>query len=174
MARHRSDPNRNFFIRKTLVFSASIALVTSGAVATYAGFLDTGSSTVNVQAGTIDLTLDGQQTNVPVNFGNDLRPGMASVQKTIRVKNAGSIPMNWSVKAATGAGPLAPKLRTVLTVGSSTLQTTTLSSVSTSNRILAAGAEEILTLTVTWPPSTTDNEFQGASANTTLVFTATS
>lgn len=172
MAAHRKNvkTDKRWF-RTTTIGLAVIASVTLGGVATQAGFTDTSTSTVIVQGGSIDLSVDNTKSAV-LDLGKTWKPG-DTTSKTVTVKNSGTLPLTYKIASAPNPGTLANVLDASVKTGTANAVTTKLSAISTANRTLAAGASETVTIAVTWTAGTQDNQYQGADGTTVLNFTAT-
>lgn len=175
-----------------------VGMVTS---ATTAYFSDTETSTGNTfAAGTLDLNLDGGNTNVVKFTVSNMKPG-DSQTGTWRVSNAGSIAGYLDLQNITqthSAGtttepelavenPDVGTLGTLLNVnlfvdannngvldgGETTIYSGLMGSMATDydqNVSLVAGATNYVTMIVSWPSSANDNKGQGDTAQLDITF----
>ena len=188
---------------KNFLFSLITVLLMVGMVtgATTAYFSDTETSTGNTfAAGTLDLNLDGGNTNVVKFTVSNMKPG-DSQTGTWRVSNVGSIAgyldlqnITQTHSAGTSTEPeLAvenPDLGTlgsllnidlfidtdndgVLDSGETTIYSGLMGSLATDynqNLSLVAGATNYITMIVSWPSSANDNKGQGDTAQLDITF----
>lgn len=171
-AAHRKDTksdNKKF--KKATLGIALIATLTVGGVGTLAGFTDDAKSTVTVQAGTIDLTINALK-EITLDFGSTMKPG-DSVTRNVTVKNTGTLPLNYSIKSTGTPGKLAEKLTASVKPGSAAASITTLKTVNTPNKVLQPGASETVAIIVSWTAGATDDSYQGTDGTTVLNFSAT-
>lgn len=172
MATHRKDTNYdNKIFKKASIGIALVATLSIGSIGTIAGFTDNATSNVTVQAGTVDLTVDSLKA-ITLDFGSTMKPG-DSVTKNVTVKNTGTLPLNYSIKATGTPGKLAEKLTASVKPGSAAASVSTLKTVNTPNKVLASGASETVAIIVSWTAGTTDDSYQGTDGTTVLNFSAT-
>lgn len=174
MARHKLKSNSNFK-KKLAVSAVAFAFLSVGGIATVSSFTDSATSTVTAKAGTVILTVDGATTS-SIDFGTTLKPdGVAGAAKSIIVRNAGTLPLNFDIQSATSPvpGKLAEILDVSVKAGTNTAVSTKLKSINTPSYALAAGASMTVTFTPTWISTAADDTYQGAVGNTTLTFSAT-
>lgn len=174
MARHKLKSNGNFK-KKLAVSAVAFAFLSIGSVATVSSFTNSATSTVTAKAGTVILTVDGAATS-SIDFGTTLKPdGVAGAAKSIVVRNAGTLPLNFDIQSATSPvpGKLAEILDVTVTAGANTPVTTKLKSINTPNYALGAGASMTVTFVPKWTSTAADDTYQGTSGNTTLTFSAT-
>lgn len=178
MARHRSHAGRKLS-NKVLGAGIALSLVTisTGAIATYAGFTDSGSTDITATAGSINLAMgaSGTSKTAAINLGTALVPGGSIANQTITLRNTGTLPMKVTGAVTGTPGNLANTMTVVIKEGTTQLYSGKMSTMAIANFTLAASGTKTLTLTFTWPNGTpeVDNALMGASANTDLTFSAT-
>lgn len=179
---------RDTRIRAALALGAVLAV---GVTGTYASWTDSVPvSGITITAGTLDLTVDGQDTEPTYTKLNmtDMVPGN-STAAVLKVKNAGTIPLTYYVDS-TASGTLSPALAVKVTNdsttsgsspsvtcggppinGSGTSFGSSLLGSSSAPLSLAVGAIDSVCIQATLP-SDADNNLQGQSTTVTLTFNA--
>lgn len=160
-----------------LVTLGMCALLSIGGVSTVAAFSDTATSAVTVSAGSVKLTAGGAES-FALDFGTGWYPGRTA-NKNVILKNAGTLPLKYTMDITGTPGTLSKKLDAKVTAKNAAGTVTTLFTGklnllgTTTGRSLAVGVSETINLTLTWPAGTDDNTYQSASGNSTITFTAT-
>lgn len=172
MASHRKGPVKGKKLKGIAAGAAILSLFAMGSVATVSAFTDTADTKITVAAGSIDLQLNDVKS-VTWAIGSTLKPGDTAT-KSIVVANKGTVPLNYTIKSATGSGTLASALDVTVTQGATAGVKTKLNAVNRTVKTIAPGATETVKLDVVWTSTASDNTFQGASGNVTLDFAATS
>ena len=171
-------------MKKILISLMAIALVIGLVGAgTIAYFSDEETSTGNTfKAGTLDLALTG---GTPLPFQVTSSPGMApgdTVTGTVTVINNGTLELRYAMTTTPDDGSILDEQLTVVITDPTPTQlySGALSSAVIGNpaqgaqagdRVLTAGASEVLTFTVTLPANS-DNTYQGLSCTVNFVFNA--
>lgn len=178
MSRHRAKSSKRLS-NKVLGAGIALSLVTlsAGAVATYAGFTDSGSADITATAGSINLVMgsSGTSKTAAINLGTALVPGGTIANQTITLRNTGTLPMKITGAVTGTPGALANTMTVVIKDGTTQLYSGKMNAMAIPNFTLAAAGTKTLTLTFTWANGTpeVDNALMGASANTDLTFSAT-
>lgn len=167
-------------MKKRLILTTIIIGILSFGIGmgTFAYFTSTATSKGNVfAAGTLKLGIPNEGDNAGfINFENK-QPG-ESVEAKLVVKNFGTLPFRYNASAANESDAsdvhsLYGILKLVVKSGDKEIYTGNLSGFNKEvNTNLAAGAEETLTFTLTFPEDS-GNDYQGKKANIKFVFDAT-
>lgn len=162
--------------KKAVVGVGLASLLAAGGIASYAGFTDTSNANVTVGSGTVDLKLNDSESTT-LAFGSGWLPGKSDT-KTVTVKNAGNLPLKYTVAAATPTtNTLANKLTAKVTINGATTTAyngalSGLSIPTASAQSLAPGATHTFKIDVNWTEGADDNNYQGKSGDTVLTFSA--
>lgn len=174
MAAHRKSHSKVSNLKKAVFGFAAASLIAVGGVSTISAFSDSADSNITVKAGSIELQVNNTKS-VAVALPTTLKPGETVPAKTFTISNKGTLPLTYTVKSATGAGELAGALNaSIKTSASATAVSSKLNAVNIPATTLAPGATETFSITVNWPSTASDNNFQGKDGATTLEFVATS
>ena len=179
-----NDKSKKPVLKKVVAASVVLGALAVGGIATSASFSDTGTTSVTVNSGTINMTLRGTDDATASKAANidlgTMKPG-DTFTKTIVVANAGTLPLKYTTNTTVTGDTALPGVITVKvddTTGTSTNVLpagTKLNAVNIATaRTVNAGASQTLTLTGTWPNGTpaVDNPAQGKTSTAVITFNA--
>lgn len=178
MGRHAGTKSKKFQrINTSVGLAMGVIALSVGSMATYASFSDSGTSAITATAGKITLAMGatGTAKTAPIALGTTLVPGGTIADKTIVLRNTGTIPMKYTAAITGTPGTLAATMTATIKNGTTSLYTGKMNAMKIATQTIPAGGTVTLTLSFAWANGTAavDNPLMGTNANTNLTFTAT-
>lgn len=176
--------NTKYSLKKKILASLAVLTVTGvvGVGATMSALTDSSTTTVTVDAGTIDLqakTTGTYSKSTTLDLGVTKWYPSATASRTITLRNSGTLPINVNLATTASGGTtgLASKLTTTITNTTPTSVVlspagTVMRSATFSNLRINAGQEVTLKVDVVWTSGADDNNWAGKTDTVTYTFNA--